>query len=929
MKIITSLIKPIVKIFFKFLSQIRRALRVKKLARVGLYFFIFLLAYIAWISKDLPTPSRLKERRPVESTKIYARDGKTLLFETFGEERRTVLESNAIPDTIKKATIAIEDKNFFGHGGLDIRGITRSIVRKTFHPRERTQGGSTITQQFVKNALLSRKRTLGRKIKEAILAIELEQVYDKDEILSLYLNEVPYGNSAYGVQAASKMYFNKDASNLTLGEAAILAAIPKAPTYYSPYGTNTKELFERRDLVLKQMKEQDLISNREYAEALTEKPNILPRRLSIKAPHFVMMVREELVKEFGESALETEGFEVITTIDPELQEKAESTIAASDQRLGRYGANNAALVSLDSKTGEILAMVGSRDYFDLENDGNVNVTLAARQPGSAFKPIVYATAFKGKYNPAYVLYDLPTDFGGGYRPNNYNGKFLGPVTIRQALGNSLNIPAVKMLALSGLYKTLETAKDLGITTLNEPDRYGLSLVLGGGEVRPIELAGAFSVFANDGKKAKTHGIKSVRDRSGKELFSFDEKDQLPEVIDPQVAFLVTSILTDNGARSLIFGTSNYLTLPGRLVAAKTGTTQEFRDAWTAGYTPSMTTVVWVGNNDNSPMKKGADGSVVAAPIWRDFMIAAHQNRSVEHFPRPRGIVELAVDRLSNKLPSERTPPEEIITDVFASWQVPTEKDDVHLWIRVDKTTGERATVLTPKENLEDRYFVSIRSELPNNPNWQEPVQSWAKENGLLDLKPPSEKPEEANFLKPSLEISSPSDKAELSGKIEIAVKAGSPSSEIQFVEFFIDGISIGRDSEPPYKIDYETSSLLAGEHALAATLINRQNQTANGSITIKIKGDTTPPKISDMRVVSIGQTSRRLTWTTDESATTLVKYGLTSNYDSKSIEKTGLETIHSVTLGGLSVGATYHFSLISTDSSGNTTETPNQTFKIE
>lgn len=460
--------------------------------RLGCVVIIFCIAGLfAWYSKDLPTPGKIRERQAIQSTQIYDRNG-GLLYEIHGDQNRTLIASADIPEIAKQATVAAEDRNFYKHIGVDFRGIARAIYVDIFRGKK-SQGGSTITQQFVKNALLSNKKTFDRKIKELILSLEIETMFSKDEILTMYLNEIPYGSSIYGIEAASKSFFNKSAKELTLEEVAMLAAIPQAPTRYSPYGTHTDELKARRDYILNTMADLGNVPREKTDAAKATEISALPQKDSIKAPHFVFYVREQLVSQFGEQRVEEGGLKVTTTLDSDIQGKAQEAIDKGMDKVRARGGSNAALVSVKPDSGEILAMIGSANYFDSEHDGNVNVTVSARQPGSSFKPIVYATGFKEQYNPASTLWDVPTDFGK-YKPNNYNGQFHGPVSVRFSLANSLNIPAVKMLGIVGLEKALQTAHDMGITTLNEPDRYGLALVLGGGEVKPIDMATAFSVL---------------------------------------------------------------------------------------------------------------------------------------------------------------------------------------------------------------------------------------------------------------------------------------------------------------------------------------------------------------------------------------------------------------------------------------------------
>lgn len=901
----------------------RRILRGIGLFLLASIFLFVLLA--AWYAKDLPTPGKLAKRRPVESTKIYDREG-GLLYQT-GEERRTVLEDKDIPQNIRQATVAVEDKDFYRHPGINFKSILRAFLIDITRGRV-VQGGSTITQQYVKNALLSPKRTVSRKIKELILSLELEQLYSKEEILTLYLNQIPYGSNIYGVEEASKVYFNKSAKDLTLSEAATLAAIPRAPTYYSPYGAHLDELFRRKDYVLEQMAAVGYITKEEKDIAKNEAPtkeklSFAPRRESIKAPHFVIYVRELLIDKYGEELVSSGGLKVTTTLDPKLQGYAEEAIEQGSKKLDRYKATNAAMVSLDPKTGQILAMVGSRDYFDVEHDGNVNVTIMSRQPGSSFKPYVYATAFKGKYNPAFVLYDLRTDFGGGYSPQNYDGNTHGPLTIRQTLANSLNIPAVRMLDLVGVQNAINTARDFGITTLTDPKRYGLALVLGGGEVKLLEHTAGFGVFANRGVKVENTPILKVEERNGKVLEEYKEKMGKKPVIDPQITYEISSILSDNGARSMIFGPSSPLNFGDRPVAAKTGTTQEFRDAWTVGYTPSLAAGVWVGNNNNTPMAKGADGVVVAAPIFRNFMLKALADKEIEYFERPVGIQEITVEKYSNKLPTQYS--KELIKDIFASWQIPTERDNINRLVKVNKETGQIADSSTPPDLIEERVVTMIHSERPERPNWEGPVRAWAEEHGFYTGTLPqatSSESEAQSGVK--ISITSPKNGATVTGgSFEISADPQAPEG-IDSVEFLIDGSSIASKNSPPFSTSVSAESLSVGEHTISSILKDKKGNTAKAQVTIKrVEQALTVTNVSVTGLTASGAT---INFSTSNPSTGSIQYGTSSNsYPSNSPGST-TGTSHSITIGGLTSKTTYYFRVAVTDASGNITASNEMSF---
>ncbi|TSC93173.1 MAG: 1A family penicillin-binding protein [Candidatus Berkelbacteria bacterium Licking1014_7] len=899
----------------------------KLFGKVALGFFVTIVVLFVWYSKDLPAISKLKTLKSAQSTQILDRNGE-LLYAISGEKQRMIIPSDQIPDYVKKAAVSIEDQDFYQHRGLDFSGVFRAIYYNLTGKSRFTQGGSTITQQYVKNALLNPKKTYSRKIKELILSLELEMMYSKDKILEMYLNEIPYGSTAYGIEAASRKYFGKPAKNLTLEESATLAALPQAPTFYSPYGANKDKLLKRKDLVLEKMAKLGYITKDEAEKARQAKITFTPLSESLIAPHFVFYIREYLAEKYGEKMVEEGGLKVTTTLDIDTQKKALDAIEAGSKKLDRYGANNAALVAIDPSTGQVLAMVGSRDYFNDDIDGQVNVTTSNRQPGSSFKPIVYATAFKDKYNPAFTLFDLTTDFGGGYVPNNYDGSKRGPVSMRLALANSLNIPAVKTLGLVGVKKALETAADLGITTLTQPDRYGLSLVLGGGEVKPIEMAGAFSVFANGGKKAPLTGILKVEDDNGKILEEFKTENlETKPVLDPQIAYQINNILSDNHARGAVFGFTNNLSIPGKTVAVKTGTTQEFHDAWTVGYTPQISTAVWVGNTNNDGMKKGADGSVVAAPIWNAFMKSFLLSKENKGFDQPSGIREIEVDKLSNKLPTADSP--EIIKDIFTSWQAPDKKDDIHIRVKINKLNGKLATEFTPKEVIEEKLYTEIHSEKPQNSNWEGPVLAWAAERGM-DNQPPTEKDDMYNSLDklPVMEIIAPTENSTTTGETVFSASA-SAHFEIREVAFSIDNIEIGKATSSPYSLAYNVNGLSVGEHTLTAFAFDKNGASAYKQIKFLVSPDTSGPKISNI-LVSATANSAIISFTTDKPSQSYIQYGLiNTTLNAKTVTETTGFTNHSLTLANLNSATVYYFKIVSQDSSANSATSSIYNFKTK
>ena len=568
-----------------------------------------------------PSAKQLVKRNSAQTSIIYDRTGQHVLYEIHGEYNRKILAHDQIPDTIRIATIAAEDKNFYHHPGIDFLAIARAF-EVNLRSHDIRQGGSTITQQLARNLFLTRDKTLLRKYLETIIAFKIEMNFSKEQILDMYLNEVPYGSNAYGIESASETFFNKDAKDLTLDEAAFIAALPKAPSYYSPYNAHKDDLIKRQKNILKKVKKMELLPKDQIDKAISENTfaKLIPFKQPIEAPHFVFYVIEQLEKKYKEDFLETGGLRVYTTLDWNMQKEAEKSVADGAEKNKSRNASNAALVAIDPKTGEILAMVGSKNYFDQSIDGQVNVTIMPRQPGSSFKPIVYSAAFERGYQPETPIVDDLTNFGPdgsgrNYIPKNYDGKFHGAMTMRQALARSLNVPAVKTLALIGLPSGIEMAKRLGITTLDEKRNYGLAFAIGGAEVKLLDLTSVFSVFANDGKRNPPESILAII--QGKEKYVSSRNEKM--VLNPDIARKIDSILSDNEARTPTFGPKSSIFIPGRTVAAKTGTAQEFRDVWTIGFTPSIAVGVWAGNNDHSPMAAGADGIFTAAPIWRDFM----------------------------------------------------------------------------------------------------------------------------------------------------------------------------------------------------------------------------------------------------------------------------------------------------------------------
>ncbi len=602
-------------------------------------------------AKDLPRPEKFAETQFSQSTKIYDREGKVLLYELYGEEKRTIVPLANMPQQIKQAVIAAEDANFYQHFGLDIKGIVRAVLAD-LKMGNRAQGASTIPQQLIRSALLSREKTLKRKFREAILALELSRRYPKDQILEWYLNQVPFGSNAYGVEAASQTFFNKPVQDISLPEAALLASLIQAPTRYSPYGDDLTNLFARKDYVLDRMAALKMIAKDEAEKAKKEEIKFAKDTQSLKAPHFVMYVRNILLEKYGDDFLKENGLKVYTSLDWQLQEMAEKAVAQGVKDNEQFNAHNAGLVAIDPKTGDILAMVGSKDWFSTSTpknctpgvncsfDPKINIALRPRQPGSAFKPFAYMRAFQKGYTPTTVLWDVRTNFGvwgsSSYIPENYDGLFRGPVTMREALAQSLNVPSVKVLYLAGVQDTIKLAKELGITTLNEPPSfYGLALVLGGGEVKLLDMVSAYGVFAAEGLQVSPTAILRIEDSQGQIL---EETQKTPKrVLEPEHCRLLNNILSDNAARAPIFGANSPLYIPDYEVAAKTGTTQDYKDAWAIGYTPSLVAGAWAGNNDATSMAQ-RPAVMLAGSIWNSFMGQALALKPKENFEKPQFVI---------------------------------------------------------------------------------------------------------------------------------------------------------------------------------------------------------------------------------------------------------------------------------------------------
>ncbi len=809
-------------------------------AKIGGAGFLVIALTFLYVAKDLPNPSKVKSVTGAQNTRYYARDELTnpghgtLLWEDHGDRNRTIIPFEQMPNSIKHATIAIEDKNFYKEGAFSFTGYLRAAYTDITNRGVR-QGGSTITQQYVKNALLSNDQTFSRKIKELILAIEINQLYKKDDILKLYLNEIPYGSQSYGIQAAAKTFFNKNAKDLNLAESALLAAIANRPSYYSPYGVHTDELLFRQHLVLNAMAKQGYIKQSEADAAkkvdilgpgeLSQTPNLTAGNL---APQFGFYAKDVLVGKYSTSIVESGGLKVITTLDITKQHQAEEAVDANMRAVTNAGGSNAAIVSADPKTGQIYAMVGSYDY----NKTAFNVALANRQPGSSFKPFVYATAWGKEYNygPGTTMYDVTTDFGN-FIPKNYDGLTHGVQSMRTSLGNSYNIPAVKTLYMAGLKKSIDTAHKLGITTLYNPPEggYGLALVLGSGEVKLNDMVNAYQSFANGGLHYEATPILKVTNASGKVLID-NAKPSGKQVLDQQVAYLMNSVLSDNGARSAVFGPNSPLVLPGYAAAVKTGTTTNYHDAWTVGYTPNLIAGVWVGNNDNSPMTAG--GVNIAAPIWNTYMRAALKGTPNDQFNKPAGIQTITLDADTGRLPSSGTKRTRV--DVFPSWYKPTPATNTRS-AKVDKVSKKLATDCTPPLAIETAYSSEIHAEIPSTDQaysrWEPPVAGLAASLGFAQggtLPTQNDDVHSCGDEKPTVTIT-----AAGSGPIRITATVTSGTFPANKLDIKLDDQVISTQSPietNPYSFDYSAAS--TGSHTITATVTDTGLYQASSQTTV-------------------------------------------------------------------------------------------------
>ena len=795
------------------------------------------VAGYARVARNLPSPEELRARSATFlSTKIYDRNGGLLyeIFDPYGG-KRTVVPLAEISSHLRNATVATEDANFYRHPGFDPLSILRAFWYD-ISERRIVSGASTITQQLVKNLFLTPEVNLKRKITEAVLAVEITRRYTKDEILEIYLNEIFYGNLAYGIEAAAETYFGKRAAELDLAESAFLAGLPQLPAFYDPYA-HFDAAKKRQRVVLQLMLEEGYITSAQAEAAAAQELKLVPPRHSMIAPHFVAYVRELLEQRYGPEVLYRGGFQVYTTLDPKLQELAQRAVSEHIATVReKYNATNGALVALDAHTGEILAMVGSADFNDETIDGQVNVALRLRQPGSSIKPITYLTAFEMGWTPATMILDMETEFPDGanppYKPTNYDSKEHGPVSVRTALANSYNIPAVKALQFVGLSNMLETAHRLGISSLNRPD-YGLSLTLGGGDVTLLEMAGAYQVFANGGTRVPPTPIQRILDSQGHVIESLDA-NRGEQVTTPQNAYLITSILSDNKARLPAFGPGNLLEV-GRPAAAKTGTTDDYRDAWTVGYTPDMVIGIWVGNSDNKPMKRLA-GVRGAGPIWNRFVKEALEGTPPTDFVRPPGIVTAEICTLSGSAPSEVCPARG--TEVFAAGTEPRDAGkDVHQLVRVCTVSGQQATEFCPTSVVEERYFEV----------WPAEFQPWVVKNNIPQ--PPASLCTVHTFAAVAV-IERPEPNSRVQGIVQMVGTARIADFSHYMVEYGVGSsplgwapvsAPIGNMVERGLLTQWDTRELENGVYTLRLVVYDHRGNAAEARILVEVVNPTPTP----------------------------------------------------------------------------------------
>ena len=832
---------------FKFLSKLSTGMLV-----IVVGFLLLLFGSIIFFATQIPSPQELTNRDIAEATKIFDKNGE-LLYDIYSDENRTPVKLADIPEVVKQATIAIEDKDFYKHSGFSIMGITRSVFELIVH--RRVEGGSTLTQQLIKNALLTDERTLTRKLKEFILAIQVEGAYDKNTILEMYLNEIPYGGTAYGIESAANLYFGKSAHDLNLAEASLLAGLPQRPSVYSPYGSRPELAKVRQKEVLRRMVDDGYITQAQAKEAENEELTYRTSKSEqgFKAPHFVLYVKEKLIEQFGDKMVEQGGLRVTTTLDYELQKKAEEIVKKEIESLASAKVGNGAAVVLEAKTGQILSMVGSKDYFgdslpegckeglECKFEPNVNVTLRPRQPGSATKPVAYAKALEKGYTASQVYMDVRTEFPGGDQPNyvpvNYDGQYHGPVQMRYALGNSYNIVAVKNLALTGVKDVMELGYRMGLTTWEPSEEnisnVGLSLVLGGRETRLLDLTSAYAVFANKGAQLDPVSILKVTNSKGKTLFEYRQPEGR-KVLDPGIAYIISDILSDNGARTAAFGSNSVLNIPGKAVAVKTGTTDKKESNLAVGYTPSVVVGVWVGNNDNSVMSSTiASGVTGASPIWNKIMKAVLQDKQNEPFEKPSNVVQAEVDGLMTGRTHGGSPTRK---EYFIAGTEPKGESGVYQRRKVCKANPHR--LANDNEDNEEKDVIVLQENDPTGANkWQAGIDAWV----LTSADPRfvgatvgcAGVPGFTAGTGGVIEIVNVGNGANVPRVFDVLAKANSPAG-VKKITWSIDSAQKSTQTSEPFALHVEFPQGDKGSHTITVTLEDNNGGMFSHSIGVTI-----------------------------------------------------------------------------------------------
>jgi penicillin-binding protein 1C len=798
----------------------------------GFVFFILFLIGTAvvfgFFARDLPSPNKLSEKNFQQSTKIYDRNG-VLLYNVFGEQNRTLVKLDRIPDDLKNATVAIEDQNFYKHRGFDLLGLARAMRDAVFE--KKVTGASTLTQQLVKNALLTPERTITRKMKEFILAVQIERRYDKDEILQIYLNEIPYGGTAWGSEAAANQYFGKHVWKLNLVESAILAGLPQSPTVYSPFGSDPQAYIARTKDVLRRMREDGYITEEQEEKAIKQLPKVKFATFGqdLKAPHFSIYVKNLLEEKYGAKLVQEGGLKVTTTLDIKLQNMAQKAVKDQVAAEKHLQVSNGAAAIQNVRNGQVLAWVGSKNYFAKDIPGQYDiVSQALRQPGSALKPFNYLTGFEKGYTPATMFLDIRTDFGGGYKPGNYDDREHGTVSVRPALGNSYNIPAVKMLAVNSVGGVIDTMKRLGITTLNDPSQYGLSLTLGGGAIKLKELTNAYAILGNGGKQVKTTVILKVTDSSGNIIEEYKEPEKPKQVVRAEHAYLVNNILSDPTAKYAGYGTYWAGLLNFRKdVAVKTGTSEMKIDNWTFGYSPTYVIGTWVGNNDNSPMHPSLSSGVTgAAPIYRTISQKLFAGKKVESWKKPKGVVSVKVDAVSGMKPGKYS--RNLNTEIFTKWQVPTQKDDMHVEKRICKPSGLLANPSCEAAGLARTKVYQVLYD-PYTKQFSP---------GFKYCKPCPPTKTDTKIYTPKADslaviITSPSDNQTVGTNFTVKVEATGPN-DIVAVEFYLDDVLIATKTNDPYSAAF--SGISVGDHEIKVKVYDNSGDSVEESIDVVVAG---------------------------------------------------------------------------------------------